>query len=172
MNWILRLFGIRPRARASLYGVRPEAMKADYPDPVGDPPEVPIGKWVYLGHFIPSGLMPADDAARYLNDVWRTERLFQCVGEEGGLVIVRDGVGHEYHVNPDRVIWVPTPRFSIGEPVRASIGSRRTGRIAVRDWHRKLRRIYYLIEVERDGVRRIRSRRYWEDELESTASFP
>lgn len=172
MNWILRLFGIRPRARASLYGVRPEAMKADYPDPADVPPEVRIGKWVYLGYFLPPGLMPAPDATRYLGDVGRTDYLFQCVRDEGSLIVVCDRAAREYRVNPNRVIWVPTPRFSVGESVRATVGSRRTGWIAVRDWHRKLLRIYYLIEVERNGVRKVRSRRYWEDELESTAAPP
>src|SRR5262245_66078155 len=49
-----------------LFGVRQESRESDYPRPheAASPPF--LGKWGVLGCYLPAGLMPPDDAKRYL----------------------------------------------------------------------------------------------------------
>lgn len=111
--------------------------------------------------------MPAEDVERYLKDGLKGESLYQCISEHDSFVVVRNNAGYEYRVDPDRVLWVPTPQFKLGDSVRTKIGTARTGWISAREWHRKDRRLYYFIDTLGSGGRRKRhTRRYWDTDLE------
>ena len=64
------------------------------------------------------------------------------------------------------MLWIPEPRFRLGDAVRTLVGTPRAGWIRQRDWHFKQERLYYFIEAPGVNVpRRRHTRRYWEDEL-------
>ncbi len=148
-----------------LLSVRPEARKNDYPMPLFVPPAPRVGHWGYLGYYVPAGLMHVDDADLFLQR-WRGEELYCCIREEPPLVVVQNNVGDEYRVNPERFLWVPTPRFKLGDCVQTKVGTFRIGWISARVWHRKDRRLFYLINYEKNGRIKRHTRRYWDDELE------
>src|SRR3982751_6252476 len=95
LDRLRKFFGRRP-----LYGVRPDAREKDYPTPAEQPPEQRVGRWVYLGYYVPDDLMPAEDVQRYLKDSLKGESLFKCICERASLAVVRNNIGHEYRVNP------------------------------------------------------------------------
>lgn len=148
-----------------VYGVRPEARLNDYSMPLFLPPVPRVGYWGYLGYYVPAGLMHIEDTARYLQ-AWRGEEIYCCVREEPPLVVVQNNVGDEYRVNPERFLWIPTPSFKRGDYVRTKVGKSRVGWIAVRSWHRKDSRLFYLISIETNKGRKLHTRRYLDDELE------
>jgi hypothetical protein len=148
------------------YSVRPEALERDYPHPVSDPPTPRIGSWVYLGYYVPAGLMPAEDLERYRKSAFEGEPIYQCVNDDGALVTVRNNTGREYRVNPNRVIWLPAPRFRLGDKVRTKVDVSRIGWIVERGWHLKKRQMCYWIDRESHGRRKKHRRRYRDDELE------
>jgi hypothetical protein len=108
------------RPGPKVYRVRPEAKESDYPHPVGSPPDEPIGHWVFLSAvYCPADLVFIEGNEKYFPV---GEEVFQCVSIEAPYVVVRNK-HREYRVNPDRVIWIPTPRFQRGECVRTLVGS-------------------------------------------------
>jgi len=149
-----------------LFGVRQESRDRDYPRPheAASPPFV--GRWGVLGYYLPAGLMPLDDAKRYLQGPHEGEDLYCCVGEEAPFAIVRNDAGREFRVNPDRFIWIATPGFQLGDRVATKVGSARIGWVAIRAWHFKRCRVYYHIDIPGAQGRKRHSRRYWENELE------
>lgn len=150
-----------------LYSVRPESRENDYPRPHEDTSPPFVGRWAVLGYYIPAGLMHADDLKRYMEGPHEGEGLYCCVREDLPFVVVRNNAGREFRVNPARLIWIATPRFQIGDQVVTKVGTQRVGWIAVRVWHYKERRVYYLIELPSAAGCKKHSRRYWENELES-----
>ena len=147
-------------------GVRPESRERDYPRPhlAASPPFV--GRWGILGYYVPAGLMPADDVQRYLEGPHKGEQLYCCVRDEPPFVVVRNDAGREFRVNPERFIWIATPRFQLRDEVATRVGTPRIGWVAVRAWHFKERRVYYHIDIPGALGRKRHSRRYWDDELE------
>jgi len=150
----------------TLYFVRPEAREADYPRPheVVSPPFV--GRFGVLGCYLPDGLMPPEDAKRYLEEPHEGEEFYCCVAEMHPFVAVRNNAGREFRVSPERFIWVAAPRFQRGDQVVTKVGTRRTGWIASRGWHYKQRSVCYRIEIQAAHGRKRHSPRYWEHELE------
>ena len=145
-----------------MYSARPEAREKDYPVSLVAPPVPLIGHWGFLSFYVPAGLMPAEDVDLYLQ--WHGgEELYCCIREEPPFAVVQNNVGHEYRINPERFLWIPTPRFQIGDCVQARVGTLRIGWIAARLWHRKDRRLFYQISTE---TRKLHTRRYWDEELE------
>jgi hypothetical protein len=110
--------------------------------------------------------MHPDDVERYLQGPHEGEELYCCVKEDGPFVVVRNNAGREFRVNPDRFLWIATPRFQLGDTVATKVGTARVGRIAVRAWHYKGGRVYYLIDIPGARARKRHTRRYWDDELE------
>jgi hypothetical protein len=149
-----------------LFGVRPESRERDYPRPheAASPPFV--GRWGILGYYVPAGLMHPDDVKRYLEGPHEGEELYCCVKEDPPFVIVRNNAGREFRVNPERFIWIPTPGFQLGDEVATKVGTSRIGWVAVRGWHYKERRVYYLLDIPGRQGRKRHSRRYWDNELE------
>ena len=149
-----------------LFRVRTESRERDYPRPheTASPPFV--GRWGILGYYVPAGLMHADDAKRYLEGPHDGEGLYCCVREEMPFVVVRNNAGREFRVNPERFIWIATPRFQLGDQVATKVGTARLGCVAVRGWHYKECRVFYLIDILGAQGRKRHSRRYWDNELE------
>jgi hypothetical protein len=158
----------QPRSLASmkLFGVRQESRDRDYPRPreAASPPFV--GRWGVLGYYLPAGLMPSDDAKRFLEGPHEGEVLYCCVAEDAPLVVVRNNAGREFRVNPERFIWVAAPGFQLGDRVATKVGTPRIGWVAARGWHYKECRVFYLIDIPGTQGRKRHSRRYWENELE------
>src|SRR5262245_321642 len=150
-----------------LFGVRQESRESDYPRPheAASPPF--LGKWGVLGCYLPAGLMPPDDAKRYLQGPHEGEVLYCCVAEAPPFVVVRNNAGREFRVNPERFIWIATPRLQLGDRVATRVGTPRIGWVATRGWHYKECRLYYLIDISGARGRKRHSRRYWENELEA-----
>jgi hypothetical protein len=149
-----------------LFGVQQDSRDRDYPQPheAASPPF--LGKWGVLGYYLPAGLMPHEDAKRYLEGPHEGESLYCCVAEATPFVVVRNNTGREFRVHPERFIWIATPRFQLGDRVATKVGTLRIGWIAVRGWHYKERRVYCLIDIPGAHGRKRHSRRYWENELE------
>jgi hypothetical protein len=149
-----------------LFGVRPESREKDYPQPHEVASGPFLGKWGVLGYYLPAGLMPPEDAKRFLEGPHEGEVLYCCVREELPFVVVRNNAGREFRVNPERLIWVATPRFQLGDQVATKVGTARIGWVAVRGWHYKERRVYYQIDIPGTKGLKRHSRRYWDSELE------
>jgi hypothetical protein len=109
--------------------------------------------------------MHALDVKRYLEGPQEGEDLYCCVCEDAPLVVVRNNAGREFRVNPERFIWIATPCFQVGDRVATKVGTSRIGWIAVRGWHYKECRVYYLIDIPRGDRRKRHTRRYWDSEL-------
>jgi hypothetical protein len=110
--------------------------------------------------------MHADDAERYLKGPHAGEDLYCCVGEEASFVVVRNNAGREFRVNPERLIWIASPVFQLGDRVATKVGTARTGWISLRGWHYKERRVYYFIDIPQGHGRKRHKHRYWDNELE------
>jgi hypothetical protein len=149
-----------------MFGVRPASRERDYPLPHASASRPFVGRWGILGYYVPAGLMHSDDVERYLAEPKGGEDLYCCVEEEGPFVRVRNNAGREFRVNPDRFIWIATPRFQLGDEVATQVGTSRLGWVSVRGWHYQERRVYYLIDIPAGQGRKRHSRRYWDDELE------
>jgi len=148
------------------FGVRPDSRERDYAKPHEEAAPPFVGRWGILGYYVPAGLMHADDVERYLEGPHEGEALYCCVQEQPPFVAVRNNVGREYRVNPQRFIWIATPRFQLGDMVATKVGTSRIGWVAVRGWHFKERRVYYLIDIPGAQGRKRHSRRYWDEELD------
>ena len=149
-----------------LYGVRPEAMRKDYPMPMGTLSPPFVGKWGVLGYFVPDGLMHPEDVKRYIEGGSKGEDIYQCTKDEGHWVTIRNNLGETFRVNPYRLIWIPEPMFDIGAPVFTKAGTPRRGWIRSRNWHYKEKKMIYYIEIPgTTKPRKKDKRRYWENEL-------
>ena len=153
-----------------LFGVRHESRDRDYPCPHEKASPPFVGKWGVLGYYLPDDLMAPDDAKRYLAGPHEGDDLYCCIREDSPFVVVRNNTGREFRVNPERFIWIATPRFQLGDRVASKVGTPRLGTVAVRGWHYKERRVYYLIDIESQRGPKRHSRRYWDDELELQAA--
>jgi len=84
-------------------------------------------------------------------------KVFQCVGEEGGWLVVRYGA-NTYRVNPEIMKLIPAPIFQIGQIVSTN---GKCATVAEITWHHKdAAPIYFL-----DFGKKRSSRRYSEAEL-------
>jgi len=167
----------KPKGRAAtgkpgvrLYGVRPEAMRKDYPKPLDTNAPPFVGKWGVLSYFVPDGLMHPEDVKRYIGGEKKGEDIYQCIEEEDYWVSIRNNKSEEFRVNPHRLIWIPKPVFDIGAPVVTKTGTSRGGWIHSRAWHFKEKKMIYFIEIPgTTKPRKWHKRRYWEEELEIDA---
>lgn len=152
--------------KPKLIGVKPEAMARDYPlpDRMANPPF--IGKLAVLSYFIPDGLMHPQDAERYLEGNTKGELLFECIAENRSWVTISNNMNESFRVNPNRVLWVPTPEYKLGDDVETANGTHRIGTVVSRVWHFKEKRFYYFIEIWNKQGRRVwHKRRYWAEDL-------
>ncbi|MBU2714531.1 hypothetical protein [Zooshikella harenae] len=157
--------------KPKLVGVRPEARAADYPEPEQNESGPFLGKWAVLNYYVPDNLMHPDDAERYLEGKVEGERLFQCTSEDVSWATVTNDQGVSVRVNPHRVLWVPQPEYKLGQDVKTTNGTIRTGKIASRVWHFKEKRFTYYIEIDgKNNQKVIHKRRYWANDLTSTRS--
>src|SRR5262245_21724709 len=116
----------------TLFSVRPESRERDYPRPHEAVAPPFVGRCGILGYYLPAGLMPPDDAKRYLAGPHEGEEFYYCVREESPVVVVRNNAGREFRVNPERFIWVAAPAFQLGDQVATKVGTPRIGWIAMR----------------------------------------
>ncbi len=152
--------------KPKLYGVRSEAMEADYPTPdISESPPF-IGKWAVLSYFVPGDLMHPEDQKSYINGERKGESLFKCTEELDQWVKVTNNNNETYRVNPKRIIWVPAPEFELEEKIHTTNGTIRDGWIYIRGWHFKEKRFTYFIEImDKHGKRVRHKRRYWPEDL-------
>ena len=153
-------------SKPKLYGVNPEAAEADYPIP--DIPESPpfIGKWAVLSYYVPGDLMHPEDQEDYFNGERKGESIFRCTEELAQWVRITNNENETYRVNPNRVIWVPQPKFELGENTQTTNGTIRDGWICMRVWHFKEKKYTYFIDVLNKNGKRVRhKRRYWPEDL-------
>ena len=96
---------------------------------------------------------------------------FVCVGLSGEYVVLRHGANRyrvKYRRSPRHNFGVfPTPGFDVGDPVRSTNGTPRSGWIQKVGWHFRRDAHLYFVEVSgEDGGRRILKRWYFEQDLE------
>jgi hypothetical protein len=148
---------------------RQQAAEIHYPKPREVPPPPRVGRWGFIGGLVPVDLMPPDEDARHRNTPNDGEVIFQCKREEPPYIVVRNDAGVEYRVNPLRFFWIYTPIFQIGDQVRTTAGTNRTGWISARIWHFERMELFYLIEILKHNTRKLHTRRYFTGDLESFA---
>jgi hypothetical protein len=166
-NRIVSLFRKR-----KLYGVRPDARKADYPAPkmLEQPPF--LGKWAVLSYYVPDKLIHPEDAKRYLEGKTKGGLLFECINDEGAWGTITNNKGESFRVNPKHVLWVNKPEYDLGQEVETANGTHRIGNIATRVWHFKEKQFAYLIEITgKNNKRNIHNRRYWSNDLTTTKAY-